>query len=235
MVVHDDSLVIAARFQGPPTSGNGGYVCGALGQRLGGTVEVRLHRPPPLDRPLLIVCDGAVLHLRDGDSRLATARPARLRMDIPRPPTWAEAAAAGMSPAATAHHAAHPFPGCFVCGPGRASGEGLRLFAGPVRPNLWATVWTPTAAVADAAGRVAPAIVWAALDCPTYMPFLAQERVMLLGTMTARRLDDVHAGRRYLLMTWPMRAEGRKFVAGGALFDDTDELVAACEAVWIAL
>ncbi len=50
-------LVISRRFRGPPTSGNGGYTCGMLAAAASKPVEVRLMRPPPLDRTLEIVDD----------------------------------------------------------------------------------------------------------------------------------------------------------------------------------
>ena len=45
-------ISIPARFNGPPTSGNGGYSCGVLAAFLEGAARVRLHVPPPLDESL---------------------------------------------------------------------------------------------------------------------------------------------------------------------------------------
>ena len=38
----------------------------------------------------------------------------------------------------------HPFPGCFVCGPDRAEGDGLRLFPGGLGPGRTACTWRRT-------------------------------------------------------------------------------------------
>ncbi len=51
-----DSILIERRFCGPPACANGGHAAGrlaaALGEGLEPPVQVRLHRPPPLDVPL---------------------------------------------------------------------------------------------------------------------------------------------------------------------------------------
>lgn len=67
------SVVIDRRFQGPPTSGNGGYVCGVVAGHIEGSAEITLRAPPPLDRPLDVVigADGAV-ELREKETLLAT-------------------------------------------------------------------------------------------------------------------------------------------------------------------
>src|SRR5215813_2436798 len=72
-------VTIDKRFRGPPTSANGGYVCGLVANAIGGSGEVTLRAPPPLDRPLAVVrgADGTV-ELRDAQALLATGRPARL-------------------------------------------------------------------------------------------------------------------------------------------------------------
>jgi hypothetical protein len=140
------TLTLPARFNGPPTSANGGYTCGALARLLGGTSEVRLHRPPPLDRALAVQRDAEGVAVLDDGQLVASGRRTRLRIDIPELPTWAEAEAAAQAPAATAFHGEHPFPTCFTCGPARAEGDGLRLFPGPVAGrDLWALPWTAPA------------------------------------------------------------------------------------------
>lgn len=53
-----DSLVIPARFCGPPGTGNGGYVCGRIAAYVDGPVTVTLRRPPPLATPMTVERDG---------------------------------------------------------------------------------------------------------------------------------------------------------------------------------
>ena len=51
------TLVIAPRFHGPPSSANGGYTAGLLANAAGNSAECTLRAPPPLDAPLeLSIC-----------------------------------------------------------------------------------------------------------------------------------------------------------------------------------
>lgn len=90
-------LRLGERFCGPPASTNGGYACGAIAELLGGGVEVTLHRPPPLGRPLRLRADdrdgGAVVC--DGNGFVAQAHPATVALGVPgtASPTEARVAA----------------------------------------------------------------------------------------------------------------------------------------------
>ena len=86
------TLTIDRRFNGPPDSGNGGYVCGAFAVATGADLRVRLVAPPPLEVPLAVQND------ESGDWTLACAAgtvargtPARLRLDVPAPPQYVQA------------------------------------------------------------------------------------------------------------------------------------------------
>ncbi|MEZ4332426.1 MAG: hypothetical protein R3F35_11765 [Myxococcota bacterium] len=127
----EDWITIDERFCGPPRSGNGGYVCGLLAARVAGPVAVRLKQPPPIAHPLRVETDANGARLLDGDRLIAEARPRRsLDVSPPPAPGLAEASrAAGRF----AGFADHNFPTCFVCGPERAPGDGLRIFPGPLR------------------------------------------------------------------------------------------------------
>ena len=47
------TIVIPRRFNGPPSSANGGYAAGALAEAAGlEDVTVQIRRPPPLETPL---------------------------------------------------------------------------------------------------------------------------------------------------------------------------------------
>jgi hypothetical protein len=49
------TLTIPARFNGPPSSANGGYTCGLVAGLVGTEVaSVSLRAPPPLERPLAV-------------------------------------------------------------------------------------------------------------------------------------------------------------------------------------
>ena len=133
---------IDPRFCGPPDIGQGGYVAGVLAEALGGSdVTVSLRAPAPLGRDLMVDTAGEGATLSDGDTLIAEASRALLSLDIPPPPTLAEAEAAS----ARFDRAAHLYPGCFVCGPGRAEGDGWRIFPGPIGDGRVAATWTSAA------------------------------------------------------------------------------------------
>jgi hypothetical protein len=127
------SITIDRRFRGPPTSANGGYACGLVANAIGGSGEVTLRAPPPLDQPLEIVqgADGSV-ELRIPQTLLATGRQARVDVaEIPAA-SFAEAEDAA-SRSLYSDERTHGLPGCFVCGPGARAGgrpEDLRRPAG---------------------------------------------------------------------------------------------------------
>src|SRR5690606_16223453 len=73
----------------------------------------------------------------------------------------------------------HPFPTCFVCGPERAEGDGLRLFPGRLPGGRTATPFRVPA-------EVTPEIVWASLDCPGGWAVPQEGRPYVLGRLAAR-------------------------------------------------
>ena len=67
-------VTVDARFNGPPESGNGGYVCGLLARWIDGPAQVTLRVPPPLGRELTVQRSGDRAALLDGDVLVAAAR-----------------------------------------------------------------------------------------------------------------------------------------------------------------
>src|SRR5512139_2585790 len=119
-------ITIARRFNGPPDSGNGGYVCGALAVATGEDVRVRLMAPPPLDRAMAVEPgeQPGTWVLRDGNRAIASATLAQLELAVPSAPPYVQAVWAAQ------HYVGfkqHSFPDCFVCGPHRRRGDGLRI------------------------------------------------------------------------------------------------------------
>ena len=81
-----DALTIPAFFNGPPSSGNGGYTCGRVAELVDAEVaEVSLRSPPPLDTPLELERDGERVLVRDGDTLVAEAAPGEPFVDVPDP------------------------------------------------------------------------------------------------------------------------------------------------------
>lgn len=223
---------IAARFNGPPGSGNGGYVCGLIAQALGGTAEVTLRAPPPLDTPLTLELDGARAALRDGETLLAEAHRASLAIEPPAAPSLAQAqAAAARYPGLVAHS----FSTCFVCGPGRPHQDGLHIYTGPVEGrDIVAAPWTPSADLAGEDGRVREIFVHAALDCPSYWALAHAGRPALLARMVVRIDGPLpEAGAPLIVVGWALNSEGRKHRGASALFTPEGECIACAEALWI--
>jgi hypothetical protein len=225
-----EPLKISARFRGPPDSGNGGYTAGCLAAGLDGPVEVRLRRPPPLDHTLTRAHEGTEVVLYDGDQELARARPAELTLAVPPPPAAERARAVEGQCQAFADH---PFPGCFVCGPDRGPGDGLRIFPGPLNGEV-AADWQPGAEFADADGRIRPELIWAALDCPgSFALTPAPGKWMVLGSLTATMNERPATDEPLVVSGWDLGRDGRKLFAGTALFNETGRCLAWAKAVWI--
>jgi hypothetical protein len=223
-------VVIERRFRGPPQSGNGGYSCGVVAEGMSGVATVTLRLPPPLDRPLTLTGDGEQSRLSDGEAVVGEATRSTLDLEVP------EAPGLDVAEEASRHYAgfeAHPFPGCYVCGPERAPGDGLRIFPGRVgTTDIVAAPWTPDESLRGADGMVGRRHVWAALDCPSYFG-LPSAPLALLGRLTASidRLPEV--GEPLVAIGWPIQIEGRKSFAGSALANRRGEVFARAEATWI--
>jgi hypothetical protein len=225
----EEGVSIASRFRGPPDSANGGYACGCIAQVVGEPVQVTLRRPPPMEK-VLVVRDG---NLVDGDVVIATAERIALVLDVPEPVSFAEAEdCAGRY----IGHAHHLVPGCFVCGPGRAAGDGLRIFPGRVASGQFAAApWIPDASLCDERGEVHREVLWASLDCPGYFGAMDSMEMALLGRMAGAIDRPVRVGERCVTMGWLLGREGRKVHAGSALWNEAGDLVGRSRQTWILL
>lgn len=227
------NIFINRRFCGPPDSGNGGYVCGLVASWLEGTVEVRLHKPPPLERPLDIELtqDNRVL-LKDGDALIAQGKPSRIILDIPSPPSFDQAIEASNNYVSEEDHF---FPTCFVCGPARKHKDGLRIFPGLLPgKRMVASPWIPDETLADETLQVKTEFIWASLDCPGAFAVLESSiRPVVLGSLTAEIMKRPMLGLKCITVGWKIGAQGRKLSAGTALFSEGGELLAKAQAIWI--
>ncbi len=218
-----EPLTIEGRFNGPKGSANGGYTCGLIAGLLGGRAEVTLRSPPPLDRPLDVAREGERLLVRDGDALVAESAPLEVELDVPKAPSYEEAERASARYPGFEEHA---FPTCFVCGPERERGDGLRIFAGPLRDGRVASPWIPA--------EVAPEVIWAALDCPGAIAVGYPERgETLLGRFAVEIEQLPRVGERCVVVGWPLGEEGRKLYAGTALFGEDGRQLASARATWI--
>ena len=228
--------MIDPQFRGPSSSGNGGYVCGRLAAWVDAPgVEVTLRRPPPLERPLSVVADREGARLLDDGELVAEAGAAAVSLAPPRTVSIGQGRTAEAGYLGDLNHS---FPECFVCGPARAAGDGLRLRPGPVPGEpLVATTWHPDDSLAAGDGRVRPEFVWAALDCPGAFAVESQSGrgTRVLGRLAVRIDERPRVGAGHVVVGWPLGGEGRKREAGTALFDDVGALLAVGRAVWIEL
>lgn len=249
------SLTVAQRFCGPPDSGNGGWTSGALAAlaahpedrcRAWPAMEATLRMPPPLDQRLTVSqqAAGPVTTLSRGADLVAEVR--TVEDDVlavePVPAAEARAASAGYP-----GHRSHPFPTCFVCGTGREEGDGLRIFPGPVTPAAdgslrVAATWTPHASTredfheyVDEVPRAGLAMTWAALDCTGGWAGDLEERLMVLGRMTAG-IDALPAiGEEHVVVGQRLGTEGRKTFTATTLYDADGRVVGRARHTWIAI
>lgn len=215
------TLQIPRRFNGPPESGNGGYVAGLLAeQRDDAAVTVILRSPPPLDTPLRLREDG----LYDGETVVAETRPGDFQRAAPQAVPYAEAAAA-----TSTYQGNELFSSCFVCGSARR--DGLRIEAGAVRAGVVAAPWTP-----DASLPIDAALLWAAMDCPGgwSLPGMV-ERPAVLGSMTAAVHTLPETGEPCVVVGEHHGDQGRKSFASTALYGADHRLLGRAEQIWIRL
>lgn len=226
-------LIIKKRFCGPPASGNGGYSCGLIAKHLQGLNEVRLMAPPPLDTPMQLKQDNDQAELLLGDKKIAQARPCQWEINIPEPPNFDDAKKAQENYQGFIHHS---LPTCFVCGPKREK-DGLKIFAGRVSKDnpLFASTWIVDDSLANSDGVVNSEFIWAALDCPGYFAVQAQADFALLGSFSVKTNRGVLVGEQLVVTGWPVSSDGRKHIAGTALFDSQQNLVAHALATWVSV
>jgi len=229
------SIVIEKRFCGPPSSGNGGYVAGCLAAYVDGPAKVRLEMPPPLEAVLDVRRDGERVLLMDGDAVVARAEPVSgVDFTPPQAPTFA---AAGVASERYVGFTNHVFPTCFVCGPRREPGDGLRIFPGRLDgPGEAACPWIPDASLAGPGGDVAGEFLWAALDCPGAFTFPAMPTTpVVLGELAVEIRGSVAVGERCVLLAKELAHRGRKHATVTLLYGKAGDCRAVGLATWIEL
>jgi hypothetical protein len=239
-------LIISARFNGPPTTGNGGFTAGRLAAQFpyGTAVQVTLRQPPPLDVTMSVVgsvTDG--FRLFDGETLIAQAiavDPSELGDAVPH--VDADHAREAMD--RFDGHVDHPFPTCFVCGPQRQLDDGLGLYAGavdPADPSRTATLFMPRTDLAQEvvgtgpAAIIGPEIVWSALDCPGGWTLGLPGRPAVLGRMTAEVRAMPAIGERCVVIGQLDGREGRKGFTRAAAYGADGRELGRARSVWIEI
>lgn len=232
---HVGQLVVPPRFCGPPDTANGGYVAGRLAALVDGSdvVQVTLREPPPVDTPLDV--SAAAGNRRRvtatfGGAVVAEAEPGVLTGDVVSPVSF-DNALERMS--RFAGDLAHPFPRCFVCGTQRPAPDGLGLRPGRLddRPDTVASGWVPHSAITDE-GRVPPAMVWAALDCPGGWSADLVGRPMVLGRVTAAVDAVPDVGDSCVVVGQFRGKQGRKTFTATTAYDGEGRILGRAEAIW---
>ena len=227
------TITVPGRFNGPLTSGHGGYSSGVIAASVEGPAEVTLRSPVPLDTPLDVSRDGnGSVRVLDGEVLIAEAHPAaELGPEVPAAVSVPEAQLAAKRYRGSADGL---FGHCFVCGRGRE--DALGVFAGTVdgRP-LVASPWTPPDWTADADGQVLREFIWAVLDCPTYFAVYTDGELPMsfLGRMATRIDAPVTAGEQHVVIAWPIGVDGRKRHAGAAVLSGEGVPLAVAHALMI--
>ncbi|MBD8870711.1 hypothetical protein [Nocardioides donggukensis] len=225
------------------------------------TIEATLRMPPPLGTPLSVShpdtaapdaapdsadtaarAPGARLHR--GEDLVAEVRVVEEEI-APVEPVSAEEARAAV--AGYPGLRSHPFPTCFVCGTAREEGDGLRIFPGPVAPAADGSVrvaapWTPHPSTGedfheyvDEVPRASLAVTWAALDCTGGWAGDLEERLMVLGRMTAEVDDLPVIGEPHVVVGQRLGSQGRKTFTATTLYDADDRVVGRARQIWIAI
>jgi hypothetical protein len=226
------TVTIPGRFNGPLTSGHGGYSSGMIASFVQGQAEVTLRSPVPLDTRLdLTREDDGSIRVLEGETLIAEAASIpELTLKVPEPVSVDQAHLA------KSRYRGKPdelFGRCFVCGRGRQ--DALGVFAGAVDGReLVASPWTPPDWTADEGGRVHPEFVWAVMDCPTYFAvYTAGLPLSFLGRMTARIDGPVVPGEEHVVIAWPLESDGRKRHAGAAVMSSDGVALAVARALMI--
>jgi hypothetical protein len=226
-VITESEVLVPARFNGPPQSGQGGYVCGmlaGLAPPARGTAVVSLLLPPPLERPMRLEVgpDQAVLMLGELVVAAVTSTTEPIPAVPPVSPAEADLAMEGYL-----GWEDHPFPTCYVCGHERE--DGLFLAPGPVagRADTVACTWIPE--------ETSPEVLWGVLDCPGGWTTDPRDDPMVLTRMTADLVGTAKVGEPHVVVAQQVRRVGRVATNLTSVYGPDGALVGTSSAEWTAL
>ncbi len=234
--INVESVIINSKYNGPPNSGNGGYVCGLLANSTPyDTIEVKLIAPPPLDTEVIIKNVDGRYELWDANNLIASAIRSDIDISVPVIPSMADAI---LCETRYPGFDRHIFPHCFVCGPQRMEEDGLRLFTGVSGSKDYvAAPFRTFRGLYDQHGHMYPEIIWSALDCPGAYAItqISEEKMMVLGKLKAKIVEPIKREERLIVSGWYMGTDKRKNYAGTAIFTSDGKLKAIGHSVWIEI
>jgi hypothetical protein len=228
-------ITIDHRHNGPAASAHGGIAAGRFAELVDSQASsVRLHAPVPLATPMrwLTVDNTATVYA--GDQQLATVRPLSAGLPVGQFGRLAQADVAAAEAAWLDDRCGvHIAPTCFACGHERTEG-GLGLRPGPItETSLFATSWRP-----EMDQNIPSWLIWAALDCPTGSPALAElgpTKAAVTGELAVEILEVVPGRGDYQLISRCTGIQGRKVTAEAALVNEQGRALAVATATWIAV
>lgn len=244
-VLHDGQMrleppvIIPAQFNGPSRSGNGGYVCGLVGNRLADRlgadqpVTATLRVPPPLETVLAWRDEPGVVRLVAGVGAVVAEATAGTYAGTPVEPVPPDVAAQAYRD--YEGYVDHPFPHCFVCGSARTLGDGLLVWSGPVGDGRMACPWSPPAAFCADDGLLRRELVWAVLDCPGGWAAGIKANPMVLGRMTASVARRPKVAEPCLVVADRRGTSGRKNHAATTLYGADGDIIGRSEQTWITI
>ncbi|WP_436526695.1 hypothetical protein [Actinoplanes sp. HUAS TT8] len=183
-----------------------------------GLSQVTLRLPPPLETDIKIKDDSAYA----GDRLIATLDTGDPGPGVD-PVPWDTAVAASRG---YPGFAVHPFPTCFVCGPERAEGDGLRIFPGRLPDGRTAAPWS----VPD---EVSVPLMWAALDCPGGWAAIREDSAYVLGRIAVAVDELPEPGARCVVTGAVVELAGRKALVDSAVHGPDGRRLAVARATWI--
>ncbi len=223
-----EEIVTDARHVGFAGQMLGAYLGGLLAEAIGPEAEVTLRRPVKAGSRLQrrVLPDGTAI-LSESGTVVAEGHATIVNVDVPDAVSVEAAERASTS---YPGHTNHLFPGCFVCGPARKPGDGLRIFPGAIegRP-LVAAPWVPDRRFADESGTLPGRIVWSALDCPALWALVLASPadspdLVVTGSIAVKILGHVESGQPHVVLGWPAGGKGRLLWAGAAVLTAAGEL-----------
>lgn len=226
--MEETTLDIGGQFRSVTPTGQGGYAAGLLEETVGRRLRVQFRKPIPLDVALTVIDDGDNVDVLDSN-RVPVLQAASDTdgLSSPNPVTIQEAMAA--SEASTVPP---EFDGCYSCG---TAGWGLR--PGPHGESQFATTWTPPDWT-KVDGETPARYVHTALDCPAgwFVASVPDTRLAVTAWMTVETFGPVIPGSPYAVVAWANGPwDGRKRSAGSAIFDDSGDLLARSESLWVSV
>jgi hypothetical protein len=235
-----DPIRVGRWFQGPTGSGQGGWTAHQLAKQIDHPVTMAIKAPVPLETDLDVV------HDLENERWLLVDHSSAVTVMVAEPweATFADTAPVSIDDATEARSRfetvvdEHPVPFCFSCG---LQHDSMRVHAGPLDDDRFATDWrAPDWAIAND-GTVDPGTLWAAIDCTAawYVGYSRGPRTPLTVQYAVEVLHPIEPGVTYALVGWSgdhsSNWDGRKRHGASAAFAPDGTCVARSVSFWLSV